>query len=400
MTSRREFLSTVGAATATLATGALSAAPTKNPFPRWRGFHYHYFEYRPVPAGGTPKAAAPPMTADYLEEDYKIISDFGFDMVRIGVQYWDWVDFRDKSANGGPLAKDLFKLKESGLARIDDAIERARKHKLHIILDMHRAPGYNFRETALGTDNEPFNLWTDKVAQDAYVFYWDTFAKRYRGLGQDEISFDLVNEPLRDKAGTLTHASYTKVMTIAVNKIRETSPKRSIMAEGLNKMASSDEVVPELIPLGVSQSIHCYAPVEVTHYRTWADINNTLPDPGWPTKLRDGGTIGGGPVRDSNGMFGRKQLEALYKPWGDLTKQGIGVHCGEFGVSSKTPNAIAMAFLTDVLDILQSYEIGWTYLSMHGSFTGLLDSDRDDVPYEDYHGHKLNRQVLSLLQRY
>ena len=117
--------------------------------------------------------------------------------------------------------------------------------------------------------------------------------------------------------------------------------------------------------------------------------NSDWPTPTWPTKLRDG-----------SGMFGRKELEALYKPLGDLTKQGIGVHCGEFGVSGKTPNAIAMAFLTGVLDILKSYEIGWTYLSMRGSFTGLLDSDRDDVPHEDYRGHKLNRQLLTLLQRY
>ena len=179
------------------------------------------------------------------------------------------------------------------------------------------------------------------------------------------------------------------MITAVVHKIRETSPDRVIFAEGMNKVAMADEMVPELIPLDIAQSVHCYAPSEVTHFRTTSDVNSDWPVPTWPTKLRDG-----------SGMFGRKELEALYKPWGDLTKQGIGVHCGEFGVSSKTPNAVAMAFLTDVLDILKSYEIGWTYLSMHGAFTGIMDSDRDDVPSEDYHGHKLNRQVLTLLQRY
>ena len=83
----------------------------------------------------------------------------------------------------------------------------AHKYKLHVILDMHRAPGYNFREAINNTENEPFNLWTDKVAQDAYLFYWDTFARRYQGLGRNEISFDLVNEPRRDYTGTLTHES-------------------------------------------------------------------------------------------------------------------------------------------------------------------------------------------------
>lgn len=389
MTSRRDFLAATSLGTAALAAGAFGATAKKNPLPRWRGFHYHYFEYRPAPAGGAAATTArPPMTPASMEEDYKIISDFGFDMVRIGVQYWDWVDFTDKSAIGGPLAKDLLHLKESGLARIDGAVERARKYKLHVVLDMHRAPGYNFREVGLGTDNEPFNLWTDKVAQDAYVFYWDTFAKRYRGLGEDEISFDLVNEPLRDKAGTLTHESYTTVMTLAVKKIRETSPKRLILAEGLNKVCSSDEVVPELIPLGVAHSLHCYAPIELTHYKTWYPPSSNWPEPGWPTKQLDGS------------MFGRKELEELYKPWGDLTKKGIGVLNTEFGVSSNTPNTVAMAFYTDLLEILKSYGIGWTYLNLRGSFTGLLDSERKDASLEDYHGHKLNRQMLTLLQRY
>jgi endoglucanase len=35
--------------------------------------------------------------------------------------------------------------------------------------------------------------------------------------------------------------------------------------------------------------------------------------------------------------------------------------------------------------------------NLRGGF-GVLDSDRKDVPYEDYHGHKLDRKMLQLLQ--
>jgi hypothetical protein len=31
---------------------------------------------------------------------------------------------------------------------------------------------------------------------------------------------------------------------------------------------------------------------------------------------------------------------------------------------------------------------------------GILDSGRTDVKYEDYQGHKLDRKMLDLLQRY
>jgi endoglucanase len=34
---------------------------------------------------------------------------------------------------------------------------------------------------------------------------------------------------------------------------------------------------------------------------------------------------------------------------------------------------------------------------LHGGF-GILDSGRSDVQYEDFHGHKLDREMLKLLQ--
>jgi endoglucanase len=37
--------------------------------------------------------------------------------------------------------------------------------------------------------------------------------------------------------------------------------------------------------------------------------------------------------------------------------------------------------------------------NFRGSF-GVLDSDRGDVRYEDFKGHKLDRKLLDLLQRY
>ena len=37
--------------------------------------------------------------------------------------------------------------------------------------------------------------------------------------------------------------------------------------------------------------------------------------------------------------------------------------------------------------------------NFRGSF-GILDSDRKDVQYEDFNGHKLDRKMLELLQKY
>jgi endoglucanase len=77
----------------------------------------------------------------------------------------------------------------------------------------------------------------------------------------------------------------------------------------------------------------------------------------------------------------------------------VGVHCGEGGTYNKTPHGVFLAWLRDVLDILKGHNIGFALWNFRGSF-GVLDSERADVEYEDFHGHKLDRKLLSLLEEF
>ncbi len=43
--------------------------------------------------------------------------------------------------------------------------------------------------------------------------------------------------------------------------------------------------------------------------------------------------------------------------------------------------------------------MGWALWELRGGY-GVLDSNRPDVEYEDFRGHKLDRKMLELLQRY
>ena len=43
--------------------------------------------------------------------------------------------------------------------------------------------------------------------------------------------------------------------------------------------------------------------------------------------------------------------------------------------------------------------MGWALWNFRGA-NGVLDSQRADVKYEDFGGHKLDRKMLELLQRY
>ncbi len=86
-------------------------------------------------------------------------------------------------------------------------------------------------------------------------------------------------------------------------------------------------------------------------------------------------------------------------PWQQAQKSNIGVMVGEFGCHNKTPHEVTLAWMEDCLANWRQAKMGWALWNFRGSF-GVLDSQREDVVYEDFHGHRLDRKMLDLLQRY
>ena len=389
--SRRDFVK-AGVAAAGLAAAPPAPAVPRNSLPRWRGFNLTNLFQARVQKG----------PVEIAEDDFRMIADLGFDFVRVPMDYWFWVD-GEWTKTGRMNAADVQKVKESGLALVDRIIELGRSHGIHVSLNFHRAPGY----CVSNPDLEPFVLWRDRDAEDAFVFHWDLFTRRYRDIGPNELSFNLLNEPGTPVAqpgarppelgavlvkealssqppANMTREDHRRVMTRAVQKIRETSPDRTIIIDGLSL---GNEVVREMMPAGVAQSVHCYLPLEISHYRaSWVDKANDFPEPKWPARRRDG-----------VGEVSRVTLEALYEPWGWLVRQGVGVHAGEAGGFIRAPHSVFLRWTCDVLDILKMHSIGFALWNFRGAF-GVLDSGRSDVAYEDWHGHKLDRDLLTLLQ--
>lgn len=84
-------------------------------------------------------------------------------------------------------------------------------------------------------------------------------------------------------------------------------------------------------------------------------------------------------------------------PWTQLAASGVGVHVGEFGAHSFTPHDVVLRWMADVLELFQRAGFGWALWNLRGSF-GPVDSERADVRYEEYKGHKLDRAMLELLR--
>lgn len=372
MTNRREFLAQSAAAAAgAFLTGCASPQEDEPPpkadaqvegvviqptIPRWRGFNL--LEMFTTQSKG-----------DWREDDFRWMADWGFNFARLPTCYTLWI-------NGD----DVYSIKEAMLENIDRAIEYGRRYGIHICLNFHRAPGYSVNRER----QEPFNLWKDRAALDAFIFHWQLLAKRYKGFSSDHLSFNLVNEPTNPNQ-TMSRADHERVMRAAVKAIRQMDPGRLIVLDGLSW---GSEPADELIDLGVVHSTRAYQPMHVTHYKaSWVGNNQDWPEPTWPGRMADGKS------------WDRQRLEAFYEPWVRLARQGIAVHCGEGGTFNYTPHAVTLAWLRDVLEILSGAGIGLALWNLRGSF-GILDSGRQDVEYEDWQGHKLDRQLLELLQTF
>lgn len=350
----------------------------RNKLPRWKGFNLLDF-FSAVP----PRNPSASLTT---EDDFKWMSDWGFDFVRIPMAYPRYISF-DRSRD--IRSDEVCNFDEKVLEEVDNLIFMAHKYSLHVSLNLHRGPGYCINAGF----HEPFNLWKDTEAQEAFYTHWGMWAKRYKNIPSEKLSFDLLNEPayiedMNDQYSRKTAVPgeiYRKVAQGAASAIRKENPARLIIADGNNV---GNEVIPEIFDLDIAQSCRGYYPHYVSHYQAswvWKDPSQA-PVPVWP------GTIDGK-------YFSRKNLEELYRPWIELTDKGVGVHCGECGCYNRTPHNVFLAWFEDVISILTQAGIGYALWNFRGDF-GILDSRRSDVDYTDWYGHKLDSKLLDMLKRY
>ena len=374
---RRKFISNTVQASAAFAfvkTSGFDFRVEGNPLPDWRGFNMlDFFSPNPVRRTFT------------TEEHFKWIQDWGFDFIRLPLAYPCYLDF-DQSKNIEP--EQVYHINEKKVDEIDQLISMAHKYNLHVSINLHRAPGYCINAGF----HEPYNLWKDEAAQKAFYFHWTMWAKRYKNISSQKISFDLLNEPCMREDMNDQHAAHTpvpgdvyrKVAKEAAEAIRSQNPGHLVIADG-NDVGNS--IIPEIVDLNIAQSCRGYRPGAISHYKApWANKDpEHMPEPVWPGQVGDQ-------------MLNREMLESYYKPWIELSKKGVGVHCGECGCWNKTPHKVFLAWFGDVTDILSQNKIGFALWNFIGDF-GLIDSGRADVAYEDWHGHKLDRALLDLIKK-
>jgi hypothetical protein len=93
----------------------------------------------------------------------------------------------------------------------------------------------------------------------------------------------------------------------------------------------------------------------------------------------------------------RYLLENYYQPWIDLKKQGVGVIVGEWGAWSSTPHPVTLAWMKDMLALMEENQLPWALWELQGHF-GLFESNRQDVDYGELHGLKVDQAMYDLIK--
>ena len=306
-----------------------------------------------------------PQPADEKALDF--LATFGFNFARIPVDYRFWTrDF------------DYFHPDESVFNCLDRYLEACRSRGIHMSLNLHRAPGYCTNRN----DLERHNLWTDEMAQNAFVFLWEIFAQRYKGVFCKALSFDLINEPPAPGQYGMTRKSHAALIRRAVAAIRAIDPDREIVIEGLG---GGYLAMPELATLGVVHSGRGYHPMPVSHHKaTWWPDHRRAPGPKYPG------------LRWQGRCWDRAALRDSYRSWRAVEQCGARIHIGEFGCFKHTPNDIALRWLADLLSLYKEFGWGYALWNFQGPF-GMIEHGRPGAKLESLEGYQVDRALLELM---
>lgn len=327
---------------------------TASKLPRWRGFNLHGL-----------------YTVDkelhFQESDFELMREWGFNFARLPMDYRIWSEKEDPS-----------KLLEERLEAIDQALEWGRHYAIHVNLNFHRAPGH-----CVNWPPEPFNLWKEEEPLALSAQHWAMFARRYRGVPNRLLSFNLLNEPPWE----LDEPAYARVIRRLTGAIRAEDPDRLIIVDGLRW---GYDAVKSLVDLGVAQSLHAYEPIQLSHYKAeWFGTYmgaDKWPEPTWPLTI--------------DGVFwDRERLSQRVRDWQAIETQGVGIHIGEFGAYCREPHSVVLAWMKDWMELIQEAGWGWAIWDFRGSY-GPLNSRRKDVAYEDFRDMKLDRKMLDLIRAF
>ena len=303
--------------------------------------------------------------------DFDVIRSWGADHVRVPVDY-DLLE--DKI--GAP--------RESGYARLREAVENCRRCGLNMILDLHKTAGFSF-DAAEGEAG----FFESAAYQERFYRLWERIAGYFRD-DTDILAFELLNEVTEKKY----RDTWNRVAAECIRRIRAVAPDVKILVGGYwhnSAVAVKDIDVP--YDKNLVYNFHCYEPLIFTHQGAyWMPkmdrafrISVAAPFSEMARADREMGTLScAGYEKYAPGTV----LSAAYfedfmaEAAAAAEAKGVPLYCGEYGVIDCATPEDTLAWYRMIHDAFEKYGIGraaWSYRRMD---FGLSDPRMDGVRAE------------------
>jgi hypothetical protein len=241
------------------------------------------------------------------------------------------------------------------LEHYSTVIEWSLQHNMHIIFRFGQRN--TFGGGPLTWPDDGRSIWKDASAQDELIQAWADLAKRFKG--KKGIMFVPITEPhgeLPDEfanADALTKVAWNTLYPRLINAIRAEDPERWIIVEPIwgnvdNLAALTVSSAPNLI-----YSFHFYEP----HFFTGQGTSGNPPAQSvvYPGVTQDG------PFRPEK-FYDKSVLEqSLLLAVNFRNAHNVRVMCGEFGTQNLAPMDSRERWVTDVVDLLETYGFDWVY---------------------------------------
>ena len=304
------------------------------------------------------------------EEDFKTISSWGMDHIRLPVDY-NLVE----TADGSPIP--------SGYDRITKAAQWCKKYNLNMILDLHKTAGYSF-----DSGHGESGFFESPELQERFYKLWDNFASRFANIfegSKNEICFEILNE-VTDQAYC---KKWNQIARTCIERIRAYAPETKILVGSYwnNSLASVKDLDPPYDE-NIVYNFHCYDPLVFTHQgATWIPkmngdfrfpLNSKFSDYKKMTEEKCGQAGNSFDCFDKDATVDQNYFESIFAQAVQIAEERkVMLYCGEYGVIDKANIPDTIEWYRLISNSFNKHGIGraaWSYKEMD---FGLSDSRLD-----------------------
>ncbi len=144
------------------------------------------------------------------EEDIEKIASWGCDHVRLPFDY------------NIMLGEDM-SVRADAFTYLDRCVKWCEKYGLHMILDLHKTPGFSFDK-----GEQESGFFENEKYQNIFIAMWCEIAKHYADKA-DHIAFELLNEITEQKYATV----WNGIAMRTIREIRRFAPKNPVLIGGI-----------------------------------------------------------------------------------------------------------------------------------------------------------------------